>query len=193
MITATRMSGKILNMHGVALILLSQMSACEWHKVVWGGLHLNAPVCRTCGKLSIMMLTLKMDAAMSLPTEKQVQYRWLDNDIHEFILFDFTRAGVDDFLAKIDAANHSPNLGAPMLVDSQRGILPVNYFFTRLRVLNNTSPRPDKPFKTAVIQHSGFLATVVQTLVKAFPQTQVQFFNADERDKALAWLRKPLA
>jgi hypothetical protein len=128
---------------------------------------------------------------MSLATEKQVQYQWLDDQIHEFVVLDFTRAGVDDFVERVAEVMLSPRAGAPFLVDSQRGTLPLSYMITRFRALNRTTPKPEKPFKIAIIQQSGFLSAIVQTIVSAFPQARLQFFNASQRDAALVWLKTP--
>lgn len=123
-------------------------------------------------------------------SEKPLQYQWLDGRIHEFVLMDFTRAGVDEFVAKIDEINHSDRLGAPILVDSSRGLMPLSYMLKRFQALYRTAPRAPQRYKIALIMQSGFLATVLENMIRMFPQMNLQIFGARDRHAALEWLRQ---
>ncbi len=116
------------------------------------------------------------------------EYRLLDNGIHEFILKDFTRAGVDAFIESIQEMhrNFPIDTPRPVLIDSSGGMHPISYLFTRLRTLphGNSNARS----RLAMVMQSHTLANVVGGLARVFPRLQIRFFKATERDIAIAWL-----
>src|SRR5690349_20300471 len=117
----------------------------------------------------------------------ECEYRVLDNGIHEFVMTDFSRAGVDAFIEALKHMNTIPLSGVyrPVLVDSGGGVQPMSYMFTRLRTL---PPAPARSrFKVALLLQSGMVGSIVGTMVRVFPRLNVRLFLPDERETAIDW------
>jgi hypothetical protein len=114
----------------------------------------------------------------------------LEDGIHHFTIFDFSRAGADDFINAIDAMHRSPDAGLPLLVDSSRGAMPLGYVVGRLRDLYRVTPREQQPSKVAVIVKPSLLGSMMDGMMRMFMFTRVRQFTIAERDAALDWLRQ---
>jgi hypothetical protein len=114
----------------------------------------------------------------------------LEDGIHYFTVFDYSRAGTDDFINAVLAMYVSPDVGMPVMVDSSRGTLPLGYMVGRFRDLYRNTPKPQKSFKIAVLYQPAMIVGMVDGMIRLFSYTQVRLFKGQERDKALDWLRK---
>ena len=115
-----------------------------------------------------------------------------ENGIHEFVVHDFTRTGADEFVAAIVAMNHSAEAGLPILMDSSRGTLPVGYLVARFRVLYPDNPKPQQPFKIAILHQPSVITSMMSGMMRAFSYTRVRLFKEHERAIALDWLRQKI-
>lgn len=122
-------------------------------------------------------------------TKTRCTYRLLDNGIHEFVMLEFSRAGVDAFIAAIGEMNAVVPLGTSrlLLVDSSGGIQPLSYLFSRLRSTLQT--RADEiPSPLALILSSYLMAGMIGGMMRIFPQLNLRIFRPDQRQAALDWL-----
>jgi hypothetical protein len=120
---------------------------------------------------------------------RSCEHRVLDGGIHEFVMLEFSRAGVDAFLDMVNDFTHSSDFGAPFLVDSSAGDQPVQYLFSRLQVMYRTTPKAPQPYKIALLHKPSLTSSLLQGLMRIFPQARLRLFHAHEREAALAWLR----
>lgn len=129
---------------------------------------------------------------MSTPVQPRCLHHVHENGIHEFVMLEFSRAGVDAFAEKIQAMNAMlpPGTSAPVLVDSSQGTQPVNYMFTRMRELNRTAPKPAKRSRVALLHKPGIIATIVDGMMGVFPQVRVRIFRPEDRETAIRWLQE---
>jgi hypothetical protein len=125
---------------------------------------------------------------MSASTFERCQHTFEDG-IHYFTVFDFSRAGTEDFINAILAMYVSPDVGKPVLVDSSRGGMPVGYMIRRFRELYQSTPKPP-PFKIAVLHQPSMIIGMIEGMTRLFTRTRVRLFKANEREAALAWLRQ---
>jgi hypothetical protein len=125
---------------------------------------------------------------MTESTGTLCEYRVLENDIHEFVMLDFSRAGVDAFIEALKHMNSTPLSGhyRPILVDSGGGVQPMNYMFQRLRTLPTAPARHH--FKVAMLLQPGIVGSIVGTMVRVFPRLNVRLFLPHERQAAMDWL-----
>lgn len=126
---------------------------------------------------------------MSANTFERCQHTFEDG-IHHFTVFDYSRAGTDDFINTVLAMYVSPDAGMPMLVDSSRGTLPLGYMVRRFRDLYQSTPKPPQKFKIAVLYQPSMIIGMVDGMIRLFSYTQVRLFKVNEREKALDWLRQ---
>jgi hypothetical protein len=128
---------------------------------------------------------------MSEFTGTLCEYHVLENGIHEFVMLEFSRVGVDAFAEKIIAMNAtlSPDAAVPLLIDSSRGTQPVNYLMTRMREINRTSPRFEERGRIALIHQPGVIVAIVDSMMRIFPAVRVRIFSPDEREAAIHWLQ----
>jgi hypothetical protein len=114
----------------------------------------------------------------------------LDDGVHEFVMLEFSRAGVDAFAAALQEMNASlpPGTLAPVLVDSSQGTQPVSYMFTRMRELNKVAPKSKTRSRVALLHKPGIIATITDGMMGIFPQVRVRIFSPEHRDVALQWL-----
>jgi hypothetical protein len=122
-------------------------------------------------------------------TATRCEYRVLETGVHEFVMLEFSRAGVDAFVAAIERMNAAipPELPRPILVDSGRGVQPLSYLFTRLRMVSTgVSGQPGS--RLALLLQPGMMVSIVGGMMRIFPQLSVRFFRPDEREAALEWL-----
>jgi hypothetical protein len=118
------------------------------------------------------------------------EYQVLDNGIHEFVLLDFSRAGVDTFVEAVEQMNKAipPGAPRPILVDSSGGVLPLNYAFSRMRTMSTATATGNTPSKTAILMQPGVMIGIVGGMMRIFPLLRVRFFRPGERQAAIDWL-----
>lgn len=112
----------------------------------------------------------------------------LENGIHEFVIHEFSRIGTDEFVAAIVAMNHSADAGLPVLVDSSGGTMPIGYVIGRFRALYPNNPKPQQPFKIAVLAQPTVITGMIGGMLRAFSYMRVRLFREYEREAALRWL-----
>jgi hypothetical protein len=129
---------------------------------------------------------------MSEYLQTRCDYQVHENGIHEFVMLEFSRAGVDAFGEKLHVMNATlpPGTNAPVLVDSSRGTQPIRYMFNQMRELNRTAPKASARSRVALIHKPGVIATMVDGMMGIFPQVRVRIFSPEERDTALRWLQE---
>lgn len=122
-------------------------------------------------------------------TTSRCIYRVLDNGIHEFVLLEFSRAGVDDFVSAVEAMNTAlpPEIPRPLLVDSRGGVQPLSYLFARLRSIPQGEGAHGRS-RLALLIETGMMVTIISGMVRIFPRLNVRFFQPDQRQAALDWL-----
>lgn len=128
---------------------------------------------------------------MSQQTHDLCEYVVHENGIHEFIMLDFSRAGVDAFAEKINlmtATALPSSVSAPLLIDSSRGTQPLNYLVKRMREIQQAYPQPDERGKIAMLHQPNIMVAIVNGMAQVFPKVQVRFFRPDEREQAVRWL-----
>ena len=121
-------------------------------------------------------------------------HRVLDGDIHEFIFMEASRRCVDELLEVVDALNSEVvKTGADpyrsIIVDSTRGLPPINYTFSQMRPLSKKYPQ--QRASVALICQPNFLVTTIAIMMRAI--SPIRFFKPDEREQALAWLKEQAA
>ena len=115
----------------------------------------------------------------------------LEDGIHYFTIFDFSRNGAEDFIgAVVKMMNTSESLGLPMLVDTSCGVLPLGYVIGRFSSLYKLTPKPPQPFKIAVIVKPNIINNMIDGMIRLFLYMKVRIFENDERETALDWLRQ---
>jgi hypothetical protein len=119
-------------------------------------------------------------------------HRVLEGNIQEFVLMETSRRAVDelfDMAEKILADAHARNdmsvIAGRFLLDSRVGILPLNYAFTRARLMAKKFPSHPQS-RTALVFQSSPLVRTVDLVLRTF--ISMRLYGADERDAALAWL-----
>lgn len=127
---------------------------------------------------------------MSESLQTPCVYTVLDGGVHEFVLYEFSRGGVDAFIDEMLRMNASlpQGIARPMLVDSQRGIPPLRYLFARLQEIERASPQRERS-RLAVILMPGVMTGIIGGMLRVFPLLNARFFRPDAHDAALAWLR----
>jgi hypothetical protein len=130
------------------------------------------------------------DRAMSTPVQTRCEYKVLEDGIHEVIVYDFSRAGADEFLKVLEQIRL--DLGAEdvssVIIDSSRGTLPINYTFTRVRQMGVRTWRDGS--KIAVLAQSGVMIGMFSHLLRMLPRLNLRLFTQDKRQAALDWLRQ---
>lgn len=123
------------------------------------------------------------------------RYTLLDNGIHEYVLADSSRAAFDEFLEHSERVSQETNPQEIVLnlIDfRQSGLPPMKYGFQRSQEAVARAKKEGRsipPTRNACLYNPGMLITLVQTFVNLLNVNAVgQFFSADERDKAIAWL-----
>ena len=119
-------------------------------------------------------------------------HRVLDGNIQEFVLTQTSRQAVDELfdtaekiLADAHARNDMSIIAGRFLLDSRVGILPLNYAFTRARMMAKKFPSHPQS-RTALIFQSGPLTRTVDLVLRTF--ISMRLYGANDRDAALAWL-----
>jgi hypothetical protein len=122
-------------------------------------------------------------------TDTLCEYNTLEHGIHEFIVRDFSRAGADALIERIQQVQSAlpSEDAASMLIDSSRGTLPINYAFSRVRQVGVSSMRDDT--RVAVIAQSTSLFDMLSNLLRMLPRLKLRLFTPDKRQAALDWLR----
>src|SRR5687767_5754119 len=125
---------------------------------------------------------------MSTPVQTRSEYNVLEGGIHEFIVYDFSRAGADEFLALMHqiVATLPPDDTSSLLIDSSRGTLPINYTFTRVRQLGVRTLRDNSSI--AVLVQPGVMTGMFSHLLRMLPRLNLRLFTPDKRAEALGWL-----
>ncbi len=120
---------------------------------------------------------------------QKCQYTILENGVHEFIMMEFSRSGVDAFIEALrEMYSRVPyGISRPILVDSSKGLQPISYLFAELRTVIRLQPG-ENPSKVSVIMPSGIIAGIVAELVRIFPHLHVRIFKPEERRQAFEWL-----
>jgi hypothetical protein len=118
----------------------------------------------------------------------------LEGNIHEFILTAPSRRTVDELLAIVDTLNSEVassggDLHRYILVDSTKGLPPINYTFAQMGPLARKYPQ--QRATVALISQPNFLLTTITIMMRAI--SPVRFYKPDEREQALAWLRETAA
>jgi hypothetical protein len=121
--------------------------------------------------------------------ETLCEYNTLDHGIHEFIVMDFSRAGADALIERIQQIKSTlpSDDVSSMLIDSSGGTLPINYAFSRVRQIGVRSWRDDS--RVAVIAQSTSLFDMLSNLLRILPRLKLRLFTPDKRQAALDWLR----
>ncbi|MCU0512547.1 MAG: STAS/SEC14 domain-containing protein [Anaerolineae bacterium] len=129
-----------------------------------------------------------------VPSRTRCRYTVLENGVHEFVMTEISREGVDEFIAALEsmAASLPPGSIAPVLFDSRVGRQPVNYMMNRLRPFMKQHRSAGKSGKMAMIYAPSAMINTVDALLRlVVPNLRVRFFKPEERDAALAWLTTP--
>lgn len=129
---------------------------------------------------------------MTQTTEQLCQHHILENNIHEFVILDYSHKGADAFVTefmKMIAQNKQDQVSL-VLADSSRGSLPLKYVFDRMRTIYTTLPKSARKSRVALIHRPDIILGLVGGLVRGFPQSNLQIFKPDEREAALRWLRQ---
>jgi hypothetical protein len=121
-------------------------------------------------------------------------HRVLEGNIHEFVLTEASRQGVDelfDTVENIMADAHAKNdmsvIAGRFLLDSSVGVLPLNQAFTRARAIASKFPSHPQS-RTALVFAASPLVRTIDLVLRTF--VSVRFYGSNERDQALAWLRE---
>lgn len=120
------------------------------------------------------------------------EYRVLENGVHEFVMYEFSRDGVDEFVAAVDRMNQATpaHLLRYVLIDSTRGTQPLSYLFQRLRELSRSMNMSEqKGARVAVLLQSSVMAGIIGGMMRIFPMINARFFSPTDRDAALVWLQ----
>ncbi len=112
-----------------------------------------------------------------------------ENGIHEFILQDFTRAGVNIFVQSIEMMYHRlpDDRSSAVLIDSSAGVLPLNYLFSQLPSAVKTD-WITRTARIAVISPGGAVANIIGEMSKHFLQLNLKMFTPQQRRQAIDWL-----
>jgi hypothetical protein len=126
---------------------------------------------------------------MSESIQSRCEYHVLENGIHEFVMLEFSRAGVDAFIDAIDRMNMmiAPGIPRPVLVDSSGGIQPLNYLFSRLRRAVIRKPG-EQSSRLALILPSSRMAGMIGGMMRIFPNLNLRIFLPEDRETAARWL-----
>jgi hypothetical protein len=132
---------------------------------------------------------------MLKPVSSACLYHHLEGNVHEFVLNDTSRQGVDelfDMMERLLSDAHARHdlsvITSSFLVDCRAGIPPLNQAFARAKRMSQTF-RTHPLSRTACIFPSNTLVRTVGLFLRTV--TPVRLYNPSERDEALAWLREP--
>jgi hypothetical protein len=128
-----------------------------------------------------------------------VSYSVIHNDIHVFVFANSQPEAVDAYVhvwqeTMPDFWRHSPHFNQVLrvLLDLRRsGPLPLPLLYERLREYIAQFPdRPHPYFAYLMYPYPGYISQV-QTMTTIIGESKARrrFFNADERDNAIAWLK----
>jgi hypothetical protein len=129
------------------------------------------------------------------PRTPTCTHQVLEGPIQEFVLSSASRQAVDDLfdtMEKVLTDGHERSdpsiIAGSYLIDSRIGMLPLNYAFTRARMMAKKFPTHPQS-RSAVIFAPSPLVKTVGFFLRSFGPTRI--YSPDERDQALAWLRLP--
>ncbi len=116
-------------------------------------------------------------------------YRITEDGVHEFVLLEPSRAGVDEFVKRLlemyDVV--PPGTARPVLFESTRGVPPLNYLFMRLRTTvrlrNGEHASP-----VAVILPSSRMSSIISEMLRLFSGLKCRIFTLHQNKAALEWL-----
>jgi hypothetical protein len=121
-------------------------------------------------------------------------HRVLEGNIQELVLTEASRRGVDelfDMAEEIMADAHARRdmsiIAGRFLLDSRVGVLPLNYAFTRARMMAKKFPSHPQS-RTALVFTSNPLVKTIDLVLRTF--ISLRLYGAHEHDQALAWLRE---
>jgi hypothetical protein len=123
-------------------------------------------------------------------TKTGCEYKVLDSGVHEFTMQEFSRAGVDAFIERIEQMNAAlaSDAGAMILVDSRQGTQPLNYLLSRLRRIERIGVRTRQRTHVAILLESSLMSSILSSMMRMLPQLTVRVFRADEHETAQRWL-----
>lgn len=120
-------------------------------------------------------------------------HRILDGKINEFILTETSRRALDDLFAIIEniqreaARDNLADHYNPSFIDSSVGLQPLNYAFKRMQPLMAQYPTMRRA-RVAILVPPNPLLTTASMIMRTV--TFLRFYKLNEREQALAWLRR---
>ncbi len=119
-------------------------------------------------------------------------YRIHENGIHEFIILDFTRAGVDAFVKALEAMYEVAPAGIPrpVLIDTSRGLSPLSYVFSKVppAIRWDSNKSPESPI--AILTSNNIVSGMISEMGRRFLRMNLRLFTEHQYDEAVKWLVK---
>ena len=114
----------------------------------------------------------------------------MDNGIHELILQQPDRHGVDDLVEYIYRVMESTPESEPtryLMDNSCVTAPPLTYLANRIREVDRNRSATRAPGAVAVL-YDGMMGEIANTLLLVAMKNQIHFFKPSQRDKAIEWL-----
>jgi hypothetical protein len=145
----------------------------------------------------MLKITFCIAEVANMETEQNLcEYKYHDNDVHEFIYNDVGRDAVDEYFAHFERIAKTLPAGSVfrILTNGSRikDTQPVRYMFVRLQTILRTLPhRPT--FRVALLAaEDNSMTKILDTIFRALLRghDRLRFFRASEYEQAVEWLLK---
>ncbi len=130
---------------------------------------------------------------VTLPTQTGCLYKYMDNGIHKFTVFDTSNQAVDEFFDHLMrlVKNPIPNEPTPQmrLLDISVGYPSMPYVIKRFNTLRNEYVQLSPPTVNAILHNDNPLHNILRRLITPLSRGgNIKFFAAHEEDLAIRWL-----
>ncbi len=122
-------------------------------------------------------------------------YSKIEPNIRHLLMTEASRKAVDEYIEIMESFmdNYEEDQVIHTLMDSSVGVQPIAHIFSRTRKLIKKYPQANRnqsETKLALILPSIPMVSMIETMMRAFPQLQTRIFTPGQQEEAIAWLRE---